>query len=32
VPFYFWAWPEKEQHARELEEEGKPLDGLEAAQ
>jgi hypothetical protein len=31
VPFYFWAWPEKEQHARELEEEGKPLDGLEAA-
>ena len=32
VPFYYWGWPEKKQHKRDLEDEGKPLDGLEAAQ
>jgi cytochrome c oxidase subunit I+III len=32
VPYYFWAWPTREEHERHLREEGKPLRGLEAAQ
>jgi cytochrome c oxidase subunit I len=32
VPYYLWGWPRKEDHERNLREEGKPLHELEAAQ